>query len=351
MLAQYDFDSMSPVLLVDPSIPAAEGHLDWDFNALSISDGAQLCNSMGIIFTSLFDLNSLHIRPDVLASYIRDISVNYHDTPFHNFQHALTVTHFTYMLIQSTKASEYLSVVQLLGIMVSAISHDVDHPGNTNAYEVNIQSDIARLYNDKSVLENHHCSTALRVMRRSSNNIALGLSKSDALELRKVVIECILATDMVVHFQLIDEAKKKIPQPGETDLAFTEPADKILLCKVLLHSADLSNPVRKFNMTRSWAERIAEEFNNQIAKEEEQGLPVLAFMRAPDEKTLCKNEIGFGTFVIAPMWTLMAALFPQLKPLTEQLDNNINCWKRRQDECVALEEAKCATNDSKDHTA
>jgi hypothetical protein len=103
----------------------------------------------------------------------------------------------------------------------------------------------------------------------------------------------------------------------------------MLLCKILLHAADLSNPVRKFHMTRAWAERIAQEFNDQIIKEEEHGMPVLDFMRAPNETALCKNEIGFGTFVIAPMWKVLAVIFPQLNPLVTQLDENINCWKQR----------------------
>lgn len=330
-------------LLIDPSLPVPEGLLDWDFNALNILDAAQLCNCMGILFTTSFDLPSLFIHPTFLASYIRDISINYHDNPFHNLRHAVTVTHFTYMLINATNANYHLSSLQLFGIMLSAVIHDVDHPGNTNVYEINLGSPLALLYNDKSVLENHHCSTGFRIMRRQGNNILSDLTKSNASELRKVIVECVMATDMTVHFQLIDESKKTIPQSGGLP-EFSEPTDKILLCKILLHAADLSNPVRKFHMTRAWADRIAQEFNDQIAKEEGQGMPVLEFMRAPDEKTLCKNETGFGTFVIAPMWKVLAIIFPQLQHLVTQLDENINSWKRRQEEIINSEEAITASH-------
>jgi len=64
------------------------------------------------------------------------------------------------------------------------------------------------------------------------------------------------------------------------------------MCKLLVHAADLSNPVRPFALTQAWARRISDEFNQQVAKEQAQGMPVLNFMMTPDDKSLCKNEIG-----------------------------------------------------------
>jgi len=38
---------------------------------------------------------------------------------------------------------------------------------------------------------------------------------------------------------------------------FEEKNDKILLGKLIIHAADLSNPVRPFHVTKKWAENIA----------------------------------------------------------------------------------------------
>jgi hypothetical protein len=49
-----------------------------------------------------------------------------------------------------------LTPLEHIGAIVAAISHDVDHPGFNNNFLVNTKDEIALLYNDQSVLENHH---------------------------------------------------------------------------------------------------------------------------------------------------------------------------------------------------
>ena len=40
-------------------------------------------------------------------------------------------------------------------------------------------SDVALLYNDKAVLENHHVSATFRLVRDDNHNILISLSKED----------------------------------------------------------------------------------------------------------------------------------------------------------------------------
>ena len=109
------------------------------------------------------------------------------------------------------------------------------------------------IYNDHAVLENHHCSTAFQVMRRPANNILAGLPKPMAQELRKTIVSCIMATDMSLHFDLVDETKKCV---AKGDYSFQDVNDQVFMCKLLVHAADLSNPVRPFHVTEQWARRI-----------------------------------------------------------------------------------------------
>lgn len=322
--------------LYDDDTTSLSDIFSWDFNVLDIKVKPLLHSVVDRLFESLQVLDVLGISPITLTNYIREIGDKYHDNPFHNFHHATCVTHFAYKLIQATNAVRYLSPQQLFGVMISAVVHDVDHPGNTNVFEINSQSYLALVYNDQSVLENHHCSTAFQLMRGASTDILGGLSPAISAELRKTIVSCVMATDMSVHFQLVEETKKIV---SGGDYNFTEVQDQLFLCKLLVHSADLSNPVRPFHITQAWARRISAEFNLQVAMEQELKMPVLNFMMTPDDKALCKNETGFASFVVAPMWRSLTSLFPGLTPLVQQLDLNLSNWKSLLDQ-IMKEEAE-----------
>jgi len=47
--------------------------------------------------------------------------------------------------------------------MIAAAGHDVDHPGHNNMFEMKNKSVLATIYNDKSVLENHHVATLFKI--------------------------------------------------------------------------------------------------------------------------------------------------------------------------------------------
>ena len=56
----------------------------------------------------------------------------------------------------------------MFGALLAAIIHDFEHTGTTNTFHIQCRSETALLYNDKSVLENHHLSAAFRIMRKVS---------------------------------------------------------------------------------------------------------------------------------------------------------------------------------------
>jgi len=323
------------VMLVNPSVELPHDIFDWEFDVLNIKDSVLLCSIIGKFFDTLLNVEDLGVEPSTLACYIAEVGRHYHDRPFHNLRHAACVTHFSFMLIRATNATDNLKQHLIFGILLSAVVHDVDHPGNTNLFEINSGSELAIRYNDQSVLENHHCSTAFRLMRKPNMQVLSKLPKNIATEIRKTIISCVMATDMAVHFDLIEETKKRAIEGWK----FEEQKDQALLGKILLHAADLSNPVRPFHMTRQWAEKISIEFNDQVAREQALGMPVLGFMMTPDEKAFCKNETGFASFVVAPMWRAIASLYPDLNFLVEQLDSNLVTCKSLLEK-IQAEEAK-----------
>jgi len=55
-----------------------------------------------------------------------------------------------------------LTDLEIFALLFAALIHDLEHTGRTNNFHVNTATDLALLYNDRSVLENHHVSAAFR---------------------------------------------------------------------------------------------------------------------------------------------------------------------------------------------
>ena len=44
--------------------------------------------------------------------------------------------HAAFLIIGTTSASDMLTYRDILGALIAALGHDIDHPGHSNAYEV-----------------------------------------------------------------------------------------------------------------------------------------------------------------------------------------------------------------------
>jgi hypothetical protein len=72
---------------------------------------------------------------------------------------------------------------------------------------------MAVLYNDRSVLENHHASMTSQVLLLKECNIIGGLTPEERKEFRRIVLSAILHTDMVNHRELLNTMTKRVSLP------------------------------------------------------------------------------------------------------------------------------------------
>ena len=100
--------------------------------------------------------------------------------------------------------------LEILAAIFAAAIHDVDHPGLTNQYLINSSSELALMYNDESVLENHHLAVAFKLLQNEDCDIFLNLGKKPRQTLRKMVIDMVLATDMSKHMSLLADLKTMV---------------------------------------------------------------------------------------------------------------------------------------------
>ena len=83
--------------------------------------------------------------------------------------------------------------LEVMAAIFSAAIHDVDHPGLTNQYLINTSSELALMYNDESVLENHHLAVAFKILQYPECDIFINLTKKQRQMVRKMVIDMVSA--------------------------------------------------------------------------------------------------------------------------------------------------------------
>lgn len=289
---------------------------DADFTSLSTPELVKLAFD---IFRLSGVPHDLGISDSTLTSFVAAVASHYHDHPYHNFSHVCHVLHSVWLMVETTQLKQVLSPAEELGLLVSAICHDIDHDGHTNSYHVRLGTELAKRYNDVSVMENHHCALTFAILSRKDCNILAGFHGEAYCEMRKLIITSLLATDISHHFSLTDDLQKR----GAESLAQPEDATaRQLLCKVVLHAADISNMVRPFHIAKMWSDRVHMEFKKQAAEERALGLPVAAHMDAHDDPTRCKMELNFIDYIVMPLWDLLANGFPALQSCVVRLKDN-----------------------------
>jgi hypothetical protein len=306
--------------LVSPYIKLPENIDTFDFDTLNIDECFILKNIAGYIFKRYLSISKIEIPEDLLTLFIGLVCEHYNRNHFHNFQHAVNVLHMTYKLLIESGLIEKLKPIITLACLIAAISHDIDHPGNTNSYEINSLSKNAMLYNDISVLENHHCTLTFELL----NHVGfLKYFKGDDLkEFRKTIIECILATDMSKHNDCIVKFEK-----FNFNLEKFTIEQQYFICSAFLHLSDLSGSIKPFEISYEWSKRISLEFYEQTVKEEIEQLPSLSFMKVKNNAAMCLNEINFVKNMIL-MWELVKNKFINLGFLLDRCTNTLERWKQ-----------------------
>ncbi|XP_074431603.1 dual specificity calcium/calmodulin-dependent 3',5'-cyclic nucleotide phosphodiesterase 1C isoform X2 [Larus michahellis] len=288
----------------------------WSFDVFALND-ASGDHALKFIFYELltrYDLiNRFKIPISALVSFVEALEVGYskHKNPYHNLMHAADVTQTVHYLLFKTGVAHWLTELEIFAMIFAAAIHDYEHTGTTNNFHIQTRSDSAILYNDRSVLENHHVSAAYRLLQDDEEmNILSNLSKDDWREFRALVIEMVLATDMSCHFQQIKAMKNALQQP--------EGIDKPKALSLLLHTADISHPAKAWDLHHRWTMSLLEEFFRQGDKEAELGLP---FSPLCDRKStmVAQSQIGFIDFIVEPTFTVLTDMTEKIvTPLIDE---------------------------------
>ncbi|NXF01711.1 PDE3B phosphodiesterase, partial [Smithornis capensis] len=293
--------------------------------------------------TGLFKMFKIPTRE--FMNYFRALENGYRDIPYHNRIHATDVLHAVWYLttrpipglqqihnehIMESDMDEasgiapvqisYISskscpivddsygclasnipALELMALYVAAAMHDYDHPGRTNAFLVATNAPQAVLYNDRSVLENHHAASAWNLfLSRPEYNFLSNLDHVEFKRFRFLVIEAILATDLKKHFDFLAEFNAKVNDINSNGIEWSNENDRLLACQICIKLADINGPAKVRELHLKWTEGIVNEFYEQGDEEASLGLPISPFMDRSSPQ-LAKLQESFITHIVGPL--------------------------------------------------
>lgn len=225
-----------------------------------------------------------------LRQFVTKIAEGYHDTPFHNFEHACHVTLSVSKLLNRIVAPE-LNIDQsiksdsgdlasqihdythgitsdplaVLAILISAIVHDVDHRGVSNVQLIKENKEMGDFYRNKSVAEQNSFDIAWNLlMSDSCVNLrnCIFANEADLLRFRQVMVNVVMATD-IFDKELNDLRRTR------WEKAFSDEENSIvgnksdlkatIVIEHIIQASDVSHTMQHWHVYRKWNARLFQE--------------------------------------------------------------------------------------------
>ncbi|KAF3806410.1 3' 5'-cyclic-nucleotide phosphodiesterase 2 [Colletotrichum gloeosporioides] len=332
------------------AVAAAVGK--WHFCAHSWTDDELLVAAMVMFKHALTmpELDRWRIPTDQLISFLVACRAAYNNfVPYHNFRHVVDVLQATFhflvrigtlapfpqdslapeQLPEKSPMASLLHPFEGLTLLITAIGHDVGHPGVNNGFLVTLNAPLAQLYNDRSVLESFHCAAYSQILRR------YWPSAFEDTKMRNLMISSILATDMGLHFDYmkkLGDTQEKLDVSNTTDgwNGRMLEEQKALACSLLIKCADISNVARKHETALKWMHILSDEFSRQASMENE--LDIASSLLAPPKKdlmSLSKAQLSFMNMFAIPLFQGVADILPAMRYTVDELEINKGLFEQR----------------------
>lgn len=343
---------------------ALEKFSAWDFDVLLIEKltaGKPLLYIGMKIFNAFNVHKTLGVDDKTTYGWLSTIEKNYKPAnTYHNSSHAADVLQVTGCFLNKLKTKNLLDPLDEACCLIAAAAHDVGHPGKSSAFLTNAGDELAILYNDVSVLEQHHAALTFKLTLRDERiNIFKALDRKMYTSARACIIDMILATDMFKHFEHYTKFVTVFNKPTE-EVTTTEmkqqkqesqceseagmnPEDLMLIKRMLIKCADVSNPTRPLHLCKQWAKRIAEEYFAQTDEEKAKNLPVVMPLFDRNTCSIPISQMGFMDYIVNNMFEEWDS-FIEMPEMLYHLRKNYDYWKDLHDKGFTGIEENSADN-------
>ena len=320
--------SESDVVNMDKQLRPVDGLTTFDFALPADMTGgsAVLATAVGL-FDELDLLTRFSIPRTKLIRLLATVRRNYRPIAYHNWRHGVSVAHGVMLMGLHAKRADYCTDAELLGMLVGAICHDIDHRGQTNSYQVAFDTPLRRLYGDKSVMERHHVAHTLALLRCADIDIFADLGADDGRTAIHQLQRSILATDVATMFGRLAQVGPVLKAGGKLNPASVA-GDRDIIKAFVMNASDLADVTKPWDISRPVASNIYEEFFVQGDLEKAAGRKPLPMMdRDAAVNGIAPLQLDFIHNVAMPCFTTTVKLVPELQPHLDGLVNNTIRWE------------------------
>jgi hypothetical protein len=301
---------------------------DWDYSVFECekaTGGNALFYTTYAILCKLKLGRQLNIDDAVLRRFLMHVQAGYHPNPYHNSTHAADVCQVNYYILTKGGLAEKckLNKEELFAAILSGAIHDYDHPGFNNSFHTRTNAYLSTLYNDRSILENHHLACVFEMMRRPEYNIMEKMTDDQKKDVRDTMCEMVLSTDMGLHGKIFGAFRRRLSDAPDWSATAD---DKRLALSMAIKMADTSNCGRPTALYQEWAKAISLEFYHQGDVEASMCLPISPYMDRRKESEFPKGQIFFMNVVVIGMYEKMADLLPPLDVAVRLCSANKAYW-------------------------
>eukprot|EP01137_Pigoraptor_chileana_P024951 Opistho-2@93757 len=248
--------------LVSARVPSAKelGIDSFSFSPRGLTE-EERCLVVLRMFLDLNFIEKYRINYTTLCRFILTIGNNYRNVPYHNWVHAISVTHSLYTLIVTCQLDRYFPNIELFALLLACLCHDVDHRGKNNAFQKLDKNALASLYEGTSVMEMHHFDHSIMILHSDGLDVLSGLHEFEQKLVLDHIKRSIIATDLSNHFANIKAFSLFADDPKAFDP--TNSVHRYCLNGMLMTSCDISDIARPWPIQNETALNVYKEFFEQ----------------------------------------------------------------------------------------
>lgn len=278
------------------------------------------------MFLQLGLVKRFQIEKETLYRFLITIKRNYRDVPYHNWRHAFNVSQVMFAILMGCEMKGTFSDLEVLGMFVGCLCHDLDHRGTNNSFQQKTGSALVLLYGTTNTMEHHHFNHAVMILSSESHNIFSGLSPEHYSKVMKVLKHSILATDLSVYFEL----RPKFFSLVETkSYSWGLEEHRELLRSMLMTASDLAASCKPWEVQKRVAHLVTAEFLVQGDKERhELHITPQPLMDRERQHELPQLQIRWINDICLPLYESLGQMNPKLSVMTEGAAENMKQWQK-----------------------